>query len=90
LSPATSPAPPLPDVHANSGLQQALKMLGYRIAVDGDYGAETRQVVTSFRMRTGIIADGVAGAQTEARLFSELNRMRESDTYRAKLLAQHL
>jgi Putative peptidoglycan binding domain/N-acetylmuramoyl-L-alanine amidase len=55
LSPVTSPAPPLPDVRTIGGLQQALKMLGYRIAVDGDYGAETRQVVTSFQMRTGTL-----------------------------------
>jgi peptidoglycan hydrolase-like protein with peptidoglycan-binding domain len=50
-----------------------------KLAVDGEYGAETRQVVTSFQMRTGIAADGVAAAQTEAKLLSELNRMRESD-----------
>jgi hypothetical protein len=79
LSPVTSLVPPLPDVHTISGLQEALKMLGYRIAVDGDYGAETRQAVTSFQMRTGIVADGVAGAQTEAKLLSDLNRMREMD-----------
>jgi peptidoglycan hydrolase-like protein with peptidoglycan-binding domain len=79
LSPVTSPALPLPDVHTINGLQQTLKMLKYRIAVDGEYGAETRQVVTSFQMRTGIAADGVAAAQTEAKLLSELNRMRESD-----------
>ena len=36
LSPVTSLALPLPDVHTISGLQQALKMLVYRIAVDGD------------------------------------------------------
>jgi peptidoglycan hydrolase-like protein with peptidoglycan-binding domain len=61
-------------------------MLGGRIAVDGNYGAETRQVVTSFQMRTGVLADGVAGAQTEAKLLSEVNRMRETyGTYRAKL-----
>jgi N-acetyl-anhydromuramyl-L-alanine amidase AmpD len=79
LSPVTSLVPPLPDVHTISGLQEALKMLGYRIAVDGDYGAETRQAVTSFQMRTGIVADGVAGAQTEAKLLSDLNRIREMD-----------
>ena len=55
LSPVTSPPPQLPDVHTIGGLQQALKMLAYRIAVDGDYGAETRQVVTSFQMHTGIV-----------------------------------
>jgi hypothetical protein len=36
VSPATSPALPLPDVHTINGPKQALKMLGYRIAVDGD------------------------------------------------------
>ena len=43
-----------------------------RIAVDGDYGSETRQAVTSFQMHAGIVADGVAGAQTEAKLLAEL------------------
>jgi hypothetical protein len=66
------------DVHTISGLQQAHKMLGYRIAVDGDDGTETRQVITSFQMRAGIVADGVGGAQTEAKLLSELNRMCET------------
>ena len=80
----TSTAPPLPNVHTISGLQQALKMLGYRIAVDGDYGPETRQVVTSFQMHAGIVADGIAGAQTEAKLLSELTIMRQTDTHRSK------
>jgi peptidoglycan hydrolase-like protein with peptidoglycan-binding domain len=79
VSPATSSALPLPDVHTIDGLQEALKMFGYRIALNGDYGAETRQVVAGFQMRTGIVADEVAGAQTEAKLLSELKRMRETD-----------
>lgn len=79
VSPATSSALPLPDVHTIDGLQEALKMFGYRIALNSDYGAETRQVVAGFQMRTGIVADGVAGAQTEAKLLSELKRMRETD-----------
>jgi hypothetical protein len=70
---------PLPDFRTISGLQQALTMLGYHIAVDGDHGAETRQVVTSFQMRTGFVADGVAGAQREAKLLGELNRVRETN-----------
>jgi peptidoglycan hydrolase-like protein with peptidoglycan-binding domain len=45
--------------------------------VDGDYGTGTRQVITDFQMRAGIVADG--GAQTEAKLLSDLNRMRETD-----------
>jgi N-acetyl-anhydromuramyl-L-alanine amidase AmpD len=71
--PAISAARTAPDVHTIIGLQQALKMLGYRISVDGDYGPETRQVVTSFQMHVGIAADGVAGPQTEAKLLSELS-----------------
>jgi N-acetyl-anhydromuramyl-L-alanine amidase AmpD len=75
-SAVASTLPPLPDVHTISGLQQALRMLGYPIAVDGDYGPETRQVVTSFQMHAGIVVDGIVGAQTEAKLLSELSSMR--------------
>ena len=62
-----------PDVHTIGGLQQALKTLGYRVTVDGDYGPETRQAITSFQMHTGIVADGIAGTQTEAQLTKELS-----------------
>jgi N-acetyl-anhydromuramyl-L-alanine amidase AmpD len=82
-SAVASTARPLPDVRTISGLQQALKMLGYRIAVDGDYGSETRQVVTNFQMHAGIVADGIAGAQTEAKLLSELSSVRQTNTHRA-------
>jgi len=68
-----------PDVQTIAGLQQALKMLGYRVAVDGDYGPETRQAITSFQMQAGIVADGIAGAQTEASLIKELNDRRLSE-----------
>jgi lysozyme family protein len=71
--------PAHPDVRTISGLQQALKSLGYRIAVDGDYGPETRQAITSFQMHAGIVADGIAGAQTEAQLIKELNDLRLND-----------
>lgn len=81
--PATSTVQPLPDVHTVSGLQQTLKMLGYPIAVDGDYGPETRQVVTSFRMHAGIVAHGIAGAQTEAKLLDELSNTRQMGAQRA-------
>ena len=79
--PVISTASGRPDVHTISGLQQALKMLGHSIPVDGDYGPETRQVVTSFQMHAGMLADGIAGAQTEARLLTELSR---SDRRRAE------
>ena len=71
--------PAQPDVHTIGGLQQALKMLGYRVTVDGDYGPETRQAVTSLQMHAGIVADGIAGAQTEAQLIKELNDLRRNE-----------
>ena len=61
-----------PEVTAIGGLQQALKMLGYRITVDGDCGRETRKVVASFQTHDGLVADGVCGPRTEAELRREL------------------
>jgi putative chitinase len=78
-NPPITPLPPLPDVTTVRGLQQALTMLGYRIIVDGDYGPETRQAVTSFQMHAGIVADGIPGAQTEAGLRNELIGGRRSE-----------
>lgn len=83
-SPLSSAAPAEPNIHTISGLQQALTMLGYRIAVDGDYGPETRQAVTSFQMHSGIVADGIAGAQTEAKLVADLRNQRRLDTHSAQ------
>jgi peptidoglycan hydrolase-like protein with peptidoglycan-binding domain len=71
-SPVISMASGTLDVRTISGLQQAPKMLGYRVTVDGDYGPKTRQVVTSFQMHAGILADGIAGTQTETKLLIEL------------------
>ena len=63
-----------PGFRTINGLQRALKTLGYRITVDFDYGPETREVVTSFQMNAGNHADGIAGAQTETKLPTNLNR----------------
>jgi peptidoglycan hydrolase-like protein with peptidoglycan-binding domain len=76
-----STTPAALDVHTIGGLQQALSILGYRIAVDGDYGPETRQAVTSFQTHSGIIADGIAGGQTEAKLLAELGDRHRSDIH---------
>ncbi len=57
-----------PDVRTIAGVQTALNSLGFRLSVDGDYGPETRQAVTSFQMHAGIVADGNSGPQTEAAL----------------------
>jgi lysozyme family protein len=81
---ATDIRPAHPDVHTISGLQRALKMLGYRVTIDGDYGPETRQAITSFQMHARIAADGIAGAQTEAQLINELNNLRLTEVQKVR------
>lgn len=52
-------------------LQQRLKDLGYYSGdVDGQYGAGTQMAVTAFQAQHGLKADGVAGEQTLAMLYS--------------------
>lgn len=38
------------------------------LAVDGQYGPETRAVVTEFQRRTGLLTDGIVGTATAAKL----------------------
>ena len=53
-------------------LQQRLKDLGYYSGdVDGQYGTGTQTEVTAFQAQHGLKADGVAGEQTLAILYSE-------------------
>lgn len=53
-------------------LQQRLKDLGYYSGdVDGQYGTSTQTAVTAFQAQHGLKADGVAGEQTLAILYSE-------------------
>lgn len=52
-------------------LQQALIDLGYLSdTVDGTFGAKTQDAVTLFQAVNGLDADGLAGAKTQALLFS--------------------
>ena len=52
-------------------LQQALIDLGYLDdTADGTYGAKTQYAVTLFQAVNGLDADGLAGAKTQALLFS--------------------
>ncbi len=51
-------------------LQKALKALGYNVSTDGDYGALTKSAVAAFQSRNGLTSDGVAGADTQKKLFS--------------------
>ena len=52
-------------------LQQALSDLGYLSdTADGTFGAKTQDAVTLFQSVNGLDADGLAGAKTQALLFS--------------------
>jgi peptidoglycan hydrolase-like protein with peptidoglycan-binding domain len=46
------------------------KLLGLRLAVDGDSGTRTRSAIRSFQQRAGLTADGQVGAQTERALIA--------------------
>lgn len=55
-------------------IQRRLMELGYldaSAAVDGDYGSVTRAAVVLFQEHNGLTADGLAGAETQKKLFSE-------------------
>ena len=53
-------------------LQQRLKDLGYLNGkVDGKFGGGTKRAVIAFQRRNGLNTDGEAGAETQAKLFSD-------------------
>ena len=53
-------------------LQQRLKDLGYLDGkVDGQYGGGTKRAVIAFQRRNGLTTDGVAGADTQNKLYAE-------------------
>jgi Putative peptidoglycan binding domain len=74
-SPDPTP-PPRPcarwDLSTMKGLQAALVALGFRIAVDGTYGAETRAAIEAFQAHAGLAADGIAGNATDAAILEAL------------------
>lgn len=45
-------------------LQQQLANQGYKLAVDGIYGAQTKSAVTEYQRKSGLTVDGIAGNQT--------------------------
>lgn len=49
-------------------VQQALIRWGATLSVDGIYGPNTRQAVERFQRSQGLVADGIVGPQTWARL----------------------
>lgn len=53
-------------------LQQALQALGfYAMKVDGVYGKGTVTAVKAFQQSTGLKADGIAGPQTQGKLYAD-------------------
>ncbi|MEA5013021.1 MAG: peptidoglycan-binding protein [Candidatus Limiplasma sp.] len=58
--------------NAVKALQQRLKDLGfYTSSVDGDYGGGTQEAVRLFQSQHGLTADGQAGGDTLAAVFSQ-------------------
>jgi len=45
-------------------LQTLLNQRGYDVAVDGDFGPQTRAAVTAFQRAKGLAVDGIVGPQT--------------------------
>lgn len=68
----TAPSGP---AHSAAWLQQALNALGAKpqLVVDGDYGPATRAAVKLFQSQNGLAADGLFGAQTDAKVSEMLS-----------------
>ena len=49
-------------------LQRLLVQWGYQLTADGDYGPRTMEAVTAFQQAEDLVADGIAGQKTMARL----------------------
>jgi len=55
-------------------LQQALNSLGYKIAVDGNYGTETANAVKQYQKANGLTVDGKTGPETRTSIQNALNK----------------
>lgn len=53
-------------------IQYLLLHRGYSVAVDGQFGPQTKSAVVTFQQRNGLVADGVVGPQTWPVLIIEL------------------
>ena len=52
-------------------LQMMLSTLGIPVAIDGIFGSQTKAAVIEFQRRFGLVADGIAGNNTQAVLYSQ-------------------
>lgn len=53
-------------------IQTALYVLGYRVTPDGIYGQITESAVRRFQQIAGLTSDGIAGKNTQTRLFESI------------------
>ena len=51
-------------------LQQALSNLRYTVTINGTYDETTRAAVLAFQRRTGLAPDGIAGVNTQTKLYT--------------------
>ena len=58
---------------AEKNLQRALNSAGYSCTIDGIFGSGTQTALMSFQSANGLTSDGLAGAQTKAKLISKLS-----------------
>lgn len=56
-------------------LQTALNGRGASLAVDGDFGAQTRDAVLKFQRLNGLEDDGIVGEKTWAALTADTNAL---------------
>ena len=49
-------------------LQEALNKTGATLQVDGEFGQHTEDAVKAFQTQVGIVADGIAGPDTQSEL----------------------
>ena len=49
-------------------LQHLLNVEGYKLTIDGDFGAKTEAAVKAFQKAKGLTADGIVGPKTWAAL----------------------
>lgn len=69
----TSPSDSVHRGDTGSGVKQiqtALVARGYKVSVDGKFGAQTEKAVKSFQAKVGIKQDGIVGPATWSRLKS--------------------
>ena len=65
-----------------AALQGEMNILGYGLAVDGEFGAKTKDAVTRFEARRGLAADGVADPAMLAALTAAAQERRETNSRR--------